>query len=104
LNDGLIDNLPQDGVVEVRCLVDAGGVQPAHFGPLPTALAALCQQHMAVNELVAVAVLEQDRRAAFEALCLDPLTAAVCSLDEIRAMFEEMVAAEQPDLPLWVLP
>jgi alpha-galactosidase len=104
LNDGLIDNLPQDGVVEVRCLVDAGGVQPAHFGPLPAALAALCQQHMAVHELVAVAVLEQDRRAAFEALCLDPLTAAVCSLDEIRAMFEEMVAAEQPDLPLWVLP
>jgi alpha-galactosidase len=59
---------------------------------------------MAVHELVAVAVLEQDRRAAFEALCLDPLTAAVCSLDEIRAMFEEMVAAEQSDLPLWVLP
>jgi alpha-galactosidase len=102
LNDGLIDNLAQDGVVEVRCLVDAAGVQPVHFGSLPTPLAALCQQHMAVHELVATAVLEQDRRAAFQALCLDPLTAAVCSLAEIRTLFEEMVAAEQADLPEWI--
>jgi alpha-galactosidase len=103
-NDGLVDNLPQEGVVEVRCLVDAAGVQPVHFGPLPTPLAALCQQHMAVHELVALAVLEQDRQAAFQALCLDPLTAAACSLAEIRAMFEEMVAAEQADLPMWMRP
>ncbi len=29
---------------------------------------------------------------------LDPLTAAVCSPDEIRQMFEEMWAAAQEDL------
>lgn len=102
LNTGLIDNLPQDGVVEIPCLVDRRGVQPVHFGSLPAPLAALCQQHMAVHELVATAVLEQDRQAAFHALCLDPLTAAVCSLAEIRAMFEEMATAEQADLPAWM--
>ena len=104
LNTGLIDNLTQDGVVEVACVVDRRGVQPVHFGPLPVPLAALCQQHMAVHELVATAVLEEDRQAAFQALCLDPLTAAVCSLSEIRAMFEEMAAAEQADLPAWMRP
>ncbi len=104
LNTGLIDNLPQDGVVEVPCVVDRRGVQPVHFGPLPVPLAALCQQHMAVHELVATAVLEEERLAAFQALCLDPLTAAVCSLSEIRAMFEEMAAAEQADLPAWMRP
>ena len=41
LNTGLIENLPQDGVVEVACLVDKKGVQPTHFGALPTHLAAL---------------------------------------------------------------
>ncbi|HLE13106.1 MAG TPA: alpha-galactosidase [Anaerolineales bacterium] len=99
LNTGLIDNLPQDGVVEVACLVDKKGVQPVHFGSLPTHLALLNQQHMAFHDLAATSVLERDREAAVHALMVDPLTAAVCSLAEIRQMFDEMVAAEQPYLP-----
>ncbi len=99
LNTGLVDNLPQNGVVEVACLVDRLGVQPTHFGSLPAQLAALCQQHMAVHDLVATAVLEKDREAAYYALVLDPLTAAVCSLAEIRQMFDEMAAAEKEYLP-----
>jgi len=99
LNTGLIDNLPRDGVVEVACLVDGKGVQPTHFGPLPTHLALLNQQHMAFHDLVATAVLEQNREAAVHALIVDPLTAAVCSLAEIRQMFTEMVAAQKSYLP-----
>jgi alpha-galactosidase len=99
LNTGLIDNLPQDGVVEVACLVDRKGVQPTYFGPLPTQLAALNVQHMAFHDLATTAVLEADREAAVHALMMDPLTAAVCSLEEIRAMFDEMVQAQKPYLP-----
>jgi len=99
LNTGLIDNLPQDGVVEVACLVDDKGIQPTHFGPLPTHLALLDQQHMAFHDLVVTAVLEEEREAAVHALMVDPLTAAVCSLAEIRQMFDEMVAAEKDYLP-----
>ncbi len=98
-NTGLIDNLPQDGVVEVACLVDSKGIQPTHFGSLPTHLANLDQQHMAFHDLVATAVLEQDREAAVHALMVDPLTAAVCSLAEARQMFDEMVAVEKAYLP-----
>lgn len=98
-NTGLIDNLPQDGVVEVPCVVDNKGVRPTWFGSLPTHLAALDAQHMAFHDLVATAVLEQDREAAVHALMIDPLTAAVCSPGEIRAMFDEIVAAEQDYLP-----
>ena len=101
-NTGLIDNLLQDGVVEVACLVDRHGVQPTYYGSLPPAMAALCLPHMAVHDLVSTAVLTQDREAAFHALALDPLTAAVCSLDEIRQMFEEMAAAEAAYLPPWM--
>jgi alpha-galactosidase len=93
-NTGLINNLPQDGVVEVACLVDKKGVQPTHFGSLPTHLAALDAQHMAFHDLAATSVLEQDREAAVHALMIDPLTAAVCSLAETRLMFDEMVAAQ----------
>jgi alpha-galactosidase len=101
-NTGLITNLPQDGVVEVACLVNKMGVQPTYFGALPTQLAALNAAHMAVHDLVATAVLEHNAAAAFYALMLDPLTAAVCSPAEIRSMFDEMVAAQTPFLPEWI--
>ncbi|HEX5850899.1 MAG TPA: alpha-galactosidase [Rubrobacter sp.] len=96
-NTGLIENLP-DGCVEVACLVNRNGVQPTHFGALPEQLAALNRAHMAVHELVVQALLERDRQAALYALMLDPLTAAVCSLEEIRNMFDEMWEAQRPFL------
>ena len=95
LNGGLIENLPADGVVEVPCLVDGNGYQPCRFGPLPPQLAGLCASNMHVFELGVRAALERDREAAIHALMLDPLTAAVCSLDEIRSMAEELFEAEQ---------
>ncbi|HZJ08315.1 MAG TPA: alpha-galactosidase [Trueperaceae bacterium] len=104
LNTGLIDNLPSDGVVEVACLVDRKGVQPTHFGPLPTQLANLDRQHMAFHDLVATAVIEEDREAAVHALMTDPLTAAVCSLAEIRALFDEMALAQKEHLPAFLNP
>jgi alpha-galactosidase len=73
-------------------------LHPTHFGPLPTQLAALDAAHMYVHELLVDSVLERDRAAALQALMLDPLTAAVCSPEEIQQMFEEMWAAEQQDL------
>jgi alpha-galactosidase len=96
-NDGAIENLPE-GNVEVECRVDRDGLHPVRFGKLPEQLAALNRSHMAVHELVVEALLEQDRRKAYYALSLDPLTAAVCSLEEIEHMFNEMWEAQRPYL------
>ena len=93
-NQRSIDNLPE-GCVEVECKVDARGFHPVHFGRLPEQLAALNRAHMAVHELVVEALLEHDRQKALYALSIDPLTAAVCSLDEIEKLFNEMWAAER---------
>src|SRR5262252_28002 len=97
-NLGLVDNLPRGGCVEVACLVDRNGVQGTRVGALPEQLAALNRSHMAVHELMAGALLERDRRAALYALMLDPLTAAVCSLEEIERMFDEMWEVQRPYL------
>ena len=35
-------------------------------------------------------MLERSREAAFHAVALDPLTGAILSLEQIRAMFDEM--------------
>lgn len=93
-NNGLIPNLPTGCCVEVACLVDKQGVQPTHAGPLPVALAHLNLTNIAVQELAVRAALDKDREAAFHACALDPLTRAVCSLDQIRAMFDELWQAE----------
>ena len=98
----LIDNLLATGIVEVGCLVDGHGVQPHRYGPLPEALAAIDRSHMAIHSLLADAVLTRNREQAVQALMLDPLTAAVCSPSEIRAMFAELVEAESADLPAFL--
>lgn len=97
LNNGAIDNLPQ-GCVEVECLVDRSGVKTQHFGPLPEQLASLNRAHMAVHELVVDALMARDKQKAKYALMLDPLTAAVCSPEEIARLFDEMWEAERESL------
>jgi alpha-galactosidase len=97
LNKGSIDNLPE-GCVEVECRVDRDGVKAQRFGPLPEQLAALNRAHMAVHELVVDALIERNRQKAKHALMLDPLTAAVCSVEEIDRLFEEMWTAERESL------
>jgi len=99
LNDGLIDNLPSDGIAEVACLVDRNGLAGVHFGSLPPQLAALCRSNMGMYELAAIACVEKSRTAAEQALMLDPLTAAVCCPAEIRKMTAELFDAEMEFLP-----
>jgi alpha-galactosidase len=98
VNGGSIENLRPEGCVEVECTVGPDGIRPVKFGKLPEQLAALNRSHMAVHELVVEALLERDRRKAMYALMLDPLTSAVCSLEEIEKLFNEMWQAERASL------
>lgn len=99
LNSGLITNLPQNEVVEVACLIDRNGVHPTHFGELPPQLAALNRSNMAVYDMTVRAIMNNSYEMAEQALMLDPLTAAVCSLEEMREMFAELYDAEKDYIP-----
>lgn len=94
-NTGLIPNLPENCCVEVPCMADRAGIHPCYVGNLPTQLAALCRSNVAVQQLAVEAFLERDREKAFHACALDPLTAAVLTLDQIREMFDELWEAEK---------
>jgi alpha-galactosidase len=50
--------------------------------------------NVAVQELAVKAALEHDKEAAFHACALDPMTAAMVSLPDIRKMFNELWEAE----------
>jgi len=95
----LIFNLPDDACVEVPCLVDAGGVQPTAVGALPPQLAALNRTNIGVQQLAVTAALTGDVEHVHHAVALDPLTAALCTLDQARAMTEELLAAHADLLP-----
>ena len=98
-NDGLITNLPDGCCVEVPCLVDSTGVQPCHVGDLPPQLAAINRTNINVQALAYQAHVTGDRRYVYQAIQLDPLTAALLTLDQIRSMVDELFAAEGDWLP-----
>jgi alpha-galactosidase len=99
MNDGLIGNLPRDVCVEVPCRVDANGIQPLAVGDLPDHLAAINQTQINVQRLAVRAALESDPECVFQAMALDPLTGAVGTLDDIRAMTAELLGAHAEWLP-----
>jgi len=87
---GLIANLPDGCCVEVPCMADAHGVHPCRVGELPPQCAALDRVHVSVQELAVRAVQERNREAAFHAVSLCPITAAVLPLPRIREMFDRL--------------
>jgi len=98
-NDGYITNLPDGCCVEVPVYVDREGLHPLRVGALPAQLAALNQSNVSVQTLAVEAALTGDVELAMQAIALDPLTAACCTLAEIREMTAEMLAAETQWLP-----
>lgn len=98
-NKGLIDNLPQQACVEVPVYVDRGGLHPAHVGPLPPQCVTLNHVSVMVEEMSVEAAITGDPRLVFQAICYDPLTAAVLSLSETKAMVNEMLQKNKEHLP-----
>ena len=96
---GTISNLPVDACVEVPCLVDRNGVQPTAVGALPPQLAALNRTNVNVQTLAVQAALTGERQHVFHAVALDPLTAALLTLEQAHAMTEELLVAHADLLP-----
>ena len=98
-NDGYITNLPEGCCVEVPVSVDSRGLHPVKVGDLPPQCAALNQSNVTVQELAALAALDGDPELAMQAVAMDPLTSAVCTLKEARDMTAEMLTAQGRWLP-----
>ncbi|HEY3283643.1 MAG TPA: alpha-galactosidase [Armatimonadota bacterium] len=98
-NFGLIDNLPEGCCVEVPVLASKRGFNPMHVGPLPPQCAALVNISANNEEMAVNASLTGDPRMVFHSLCYDPLTSAVCSLEEIKSMTQEMLDINKDYLP-----
>jgi alpha-galactosidase len=98
-NDGYIDNLPAGCCVEVPVYVDKEGLHPLRIGKLPSQCAALNQSNVSVQGLAVEAGLTGDIEMVMQAISLDPLTSATCTLSEVREMTAELIKAESKWLP-----
>jgi alpha-galactosidase len=101
-NRGYITNLPYDATAEVPIYADREGLHPFVVGDLPAHLAAMNQSNLTPQGLAARAALTGDPELTFWAIAMDPLTAAVLTLKEIRDMTAEMFEAEAEWLPQFV--
>ena len=98
-NFGLIDNLPEGCCVEVPVLASSRGLEPIHVGKMPPQCALLSGISAQIEEMVVEGNRLGDKEMIYQAICYDPLTAAVLSLKEIRDMVDEMFKQNEAWLP-----
>jgi len=90
LNRGSIPNLPADACVEVPVVADRMGMKTTIAGPLPEHLAILVNTTARMESLVVEAAMHKSKEMLYHAVYMDPLSSAVCSLDEIQKMCDEL--------------
>lgn len=98
-NNGMIENLPPECIVEVPCHVDRNGIQPTRIGRIPSQLAAVMRLSISVQELTVEAALTGKRDRIYQAALLDPHTSAELSPDEIWHMVDDLIEQHGDLLP-----
>ena len=98
-NWNLIENLPYGCCVEVPVIANRRGLTPMHVGELPPQLSLLIDTTAQCEELAVQGAMEGDPRKIFQACLFDPLTAAVCSMQEIQNMVDKLFASQADCLP-----
>jgi alpha-galactosidase len=98
MNEGAIFNVLPEAVVELDVLVDAYGYHAVQFGPLPAAIAGVCNIAATVQDLTVEAAIDGDRDLAFQALLMDPLVYSM-EIEEAGRMLDEMLDAQRIWLP-----
>ena len=89
-NRGSIPNLPDEACVEVPVVADRMGFKTTIAGSLPEHLAILVNTTARIESMVVDAAIRKDKEAIYHAVYMDPLTSAVCSMEEIRQMCDEL--------------
>ncbi|MGO8035491.1 alpha-glucosidase/alpha-galactosidase [Rhizobium leguminosarum] len=98
-NNGLIENLPDECIVEVPCHVDRNGIQPVRVGRIPSQLAAVMNLSVSVQQLTVEAALTKNRERIYQAALLDPHTSAELSPDQIWNLVDDLIVAHGDLLP-----
>jgi alpha-galactosidase len=95
-NDNLVDNLPQDLVLECSAKVDKNGIHGIKVGDLPKRIVALLRIEASVQDLCVEAVLKESKEIAIASLAIDP---NVGNFEMAENIFNEMIDLQKDFLP-----
>jgi len=98
-NNGTIDGMQPDDVVEVSCIVDADGPHPQHVGAVPEGQYLLMRDVKRYERLAAQAILQRSRRLGVEALSAHPL---IGSYPLANALLTDFLEAHRDLIGIWV--
>ncbi len=91
-NNGIIENLPDDAVVEVTCLLGNRGPKPFHFGPVSTFYKGLLENQYAYERLTCEAFFEGSYTKALQALTLNR---TVTDAKKARRILDALIEANK---------
>jgi len=103
-NEGIIENLPSDAIVEAPGYADRNGISMPLVGKLPLGPAAVCNASISVQRLAVEAAVAGDDSLLRQAFMMDPLVGAVCNPKEIWQLVDEMLVAQEKWLPQYAEP
>jgi len=95
-NQGLINDLPDDAIVELPGILNASGVTGVPIGDLPTGIIELLRREITLSQLTADAVVHGDRQLALQALLLDPV---IRDMDTAKLVLDDYLVAYRDHLP-----
>ncbi|MFX0141702.1 MAG: hypothetical protein ACFFDN_49145, partial [Candidatus Hodarchaeota archaeon] len=95
-NNGLIDNLPQDLVIEGPVIVNKKGVTGVRIGNIPKQIAALLRIEATIQDLCVEAVLKKSKELALACLAIDT---NVEKFETAENIFNEMIEVQKEYLP-----
>lgn len=94
--DGAVQGLPADWVLEMPCLVNQEGIHPLPAEPLPPVCTGLVAQVKSYELLTVEAAVHGDRNAAYQALLAHPLGP---SADQVQTVLDDLLETNREYLP-----
>jgi len=93
-NNGAVENLPDDVILDVPALAIGGEVRSIHVGKLPAAPAEICRRQTVLHEMIAQACEEGSDSLAIQALCLDPYIDSITQAKNIWKDYRKLYKEE----------
>ena len=95
-NEGIVNNLPQDLILECSATVDKEGAKGLNIGDLPKNIATILRIEASIQDLCVDAVLKRSKETAIACLAIDPNVGSFEMADNI---FNEMMEKQKDFLP-----
>ena len=95
-NDGIIDNLPQDLVIECSGVVNKEGIHGVKLGNIPKGIAAILRIEASIQDLCVEAIIQESKDLAIDCLAMDVNCG---SFEMAEVIFNEMFGLQREYLP-----